>query len=112
MSADNTVMILETEDGFRVAEIQAAENLSYPDSEFKRDYISANFADKSLLYCEQDAWRQAEAIYTSIKALGGYVEYGIQLVKLDGNNEVATPPWAEEDDFRSEIYGDEDDDDD
>jgi hypothetical protein len=112
MSADNTVMILETNDGFRVAEIQAAENLSEPDSEFKREYISANFAEKPLLSCEQDAWKQAAAIYTTIKASGGYVEYGVQLVKLDGNNEVATPSWAEEDDLCSEIYGDKDDDDD
>ncbi len=107
MSADNTVMILETDDGFRVAEIQAAENLQEADSEFKRNYIAANFGNTECLFCEQDAWEQAETLYTEIESSGRYVEYGIKLVKLDSNNEVAMPSWVEEDDSESYEFDDE-----
>ncbi len=107
MSADNTVLILETEDGYRVAEVQAAENLNEPNSEFKRQYIDSNFGDKVLLYRESEAWKQAETLYTKIKSSGRFVEYGIQLIKLDGNNEIA-PDSDLDHNCEPEIFDDRD----
>ncbi len=79
MSADNTIVILETESGFRVAEVRAAENLDCPNSK----YIDAYFADKKMFYREQEAWQEAQSLYDEITAPGGYVEYGIRKVKID-----------------------------
>lgn len=105
MSADTTIIILETRDGFRVGHFQAADNLWFtwinpfklPESDSsdkdkigEQSVISARvfeyFYDidpipNGLLNmgAKEKALKQAGDLYDDM----GYVEYGIQLLKLD-----------------------------
>lgn len=82
MSADNTILILQSQgsDGrleFRVAHVQNAEMVDYEADPRARDEYIRSYFDKSVVHSKknkayQEAGRQLERV--------GYVEYGICLV--------------------------------
>ena len=105
MSADNTIIVLETQGEFRVGHFQAADNLWFtwinpfklPESDSadkdkigEQSVISARVFEyfyhidpipNGLLNmgAKEKALKQAGELYDEM----GYVEYGIQLLKLD-----------------------------
>jgi hypothetical protein len=114
MSADDTILILETNDGFRVAHIQAVENLWYWEISCcaNPDLVPAEHDDDQL-YCknckhpfpqyeERDeinplvlhGWFKDSKRYTveydahnaarAFQEEYGYVEYGIKSIKYNG----------------------------
>ncbi len=91
MSADNTVVVLSTQvsEGcqkreYRVAEMQAMENLTYEAvTPHYTNWIMAEVFDRSKVYEEEEAaWRAALALADEIRADGRILEYGVQSVEL------------------------------
>lgn len=94
MSADNTVIVLSTpavadcpecpERVYRVAEVQAAENLTDEGStpEYLNWILAENFGKSPVYNVEAEAWRAALALADEIEASERYLEYGVQSVAL------------------------------
>ena len=102
MSADNTILIIKTKRTaqeivksdraldvenyvYRVAEVQAAENLDH----IKQDqlynlgaYLFANFKDSPVFTREEDAETYAKRLESRIENSYGYVQYGIRVEDL------------------------------
>ncbi|MBI1271769.1 hypothetical protein GC174_15195 [bacterium] len=86
MSRDNTIAVLNENNTYRVAHIQAADNLYCTDQRFRKEYIEANFGDKTKYEKREDAWLEAARLYAETVERGDYVEYGVQefnLTKID-----------------------------
>jgi hypothetical protein len=83
MSADNTIIILKTVDGYRVGHFQAADNLCWAwgseNNEIMCVRVFEFFHDCDSIKSEGDTLISAQRIYNSI----GYVEYGIQTIGID-----------------------------
>lgn len=102
MSADNTILIIKTKRTakeivkggwapdvenyvYRVAEVQAAENLDYIKQNQLYNlgaYLFANFKDSPVFTCEEDAETRAGQLESEIENSFGYVEYGIRTEDL------------------------------
>jgi hypothetical protein len=80
MSADNTIVVLEMKDGYRVAHVQAIDNLEYePDYPpekpvLSREYLGRLFGTSKVYTFEKEAVQEAWKLYKRF----GYVEYGVQ----------------------------------
>jgi hypothetical protein len=92
MSADNTVVVLSTQisEGcqkreFRVAEMQAMENLTYEDAtpDYLNWIIAINFGQSKVYESEEEAWRAGLLLADEIRASDRYLEYGVQSVELN-----------------------------
>jgi hypothetical protein len=84
MSADNTIVVLSTptaEGGreWRVAHMQAAENLHEEDPAFVRYLLERVFA-KSPVFLDENG---ALSVALELESQYGYVEYGTRCVELD-----------------------------
>lgn len=68
MSADNGVYILQTKDGFRVAEAAAIENIDWncEDGEWNEDYIIDIFGRSEVYKTNEEASKRAFDIYDDI----------------------------------------------
>jgi hypothetical protein len=85
MSADNTVAILHTKDGYRVKHAQAIENIYYQcrrkgDPQFNARQLWFYFSDCKVFTTMEEADKEAQRIYDEIMGedWGSIVEYGIQ----------------------------------
>jgi|GEM_PF-7124742 len=97
MSADNTIIVLRTPSPgaetttttlydfatYRVAVVQAAENLESDSPPEYLAWLMAECFGKSTVYnCEQDAWRAALAMAADMEANEQYLEYGVKSVRM------------------------------
>jgi hypothetical protein len=85
MSADNTVAILHTKDGYRVKHAQAIENIYYQcrrkgDPQFNARQLWNYFSNCKIFTTQEEAWKEAQRIYDEIMQddCCPIVEYGIQ----------------------------------
>lgn len=85
MSADNTIAILESKDGYRVAHIQAVEeiqiNPDYPvdNPQYNKERLQLLFGEAIVYSTMLEAHRAAFKLYKDF----GYVEYGVCSFELD-----------------------------
>ena len=93
MSADNGVYVLETKDGFRVAELMAVENYLW-DEEIGGDTTDQDvwiknaremWANSPHFKTEEEAMKYAKELYDKIMKDFGIVEYGISFITIDRN---------------------------
>ena len=85
MSADNSVCIVETPEGFLVKELHSefwdlCETPEPPDPEKYARRIYALFADATKCSSLEEAEHVAELFIQDIEASGGYVEYDTTLL--------------------------------
>ena len=82
MSADNTIIIAQFDDGFRVEHGGAAENLQHmPDYHgYSTEYLQYWFGNSKVYLTESSAMVAAKKLYNEIE----YVEYGICPIKING----------------------------
>ena len=86
MSADNTIVILETHGKYRVAHIQAAENIEYywnDDRDSLDEYLITMFGKSKVHDLIFDSWSEAQDIEEKLYLDGLFVEYGIEEISLD-----------------------------
>jgi len=86
MSADNTIAILHTKDGYRIAHAQAIENIYYQcnrkgDPQFNARQLWLYFSNCKVFTTMEEAWKEAQRIYDEIMNddFCPIVEYGIQI---------------------------------
>lgn len=85
MSADNGIYITQWNDGYRVAEASAIENIDFindsiSELENKRlqdEYRKSVFGRSEVFKTEDEAFDRARAIYSIFRKRGWPVEYGI-----------------------------------
>lgn len=112
MSADNTILILELNDQYRVDHIQGMDNIYWKNGEEKEKPISLRIfeffygikpinCDWLTLNSRDKALGQAIALYED----AGYVEYGIQTLKIDKTwRRIVLEAKLEVDDEISYVY--------
>lgn len=110
MSADNSIIILCTKDGYRVEHIQAIDNIywwniSYNHGEDRaiiNPFMLYQYFNKSEFFQNKDnALIYAAALYNKI----GYVEYGVEEIIYDEEFPKIQPPCCDNPDVVS-ISGD------
>jgi len=94
MSADNTIVIGKFGDKYRVAHVQAAENLEWEgiDSPYARDNQYWTFLDAPEF---DSVWDATELAFKWVKETeedGGYVEYGVHETDFGYEFPSAPPP--------------------
>lgn len=78
MSANNQIVILQdSENNFRVKHMQIHEDFSSP------EFVYDIFSDSKILKSMNEAMKEAKFIEEEIKKMGGIVEYGIDVKKID-----------------------------
>ncbi len=85
MSADNFVGILQTKDGFRVAECRNMESIGTDrfgaNPKWNEAYITGYFRHCFVFNDEGSAYDYAEIMADDIEEDGGYLEYGIEIIE-------------------------------
>lgn len=93
MSADNGIYILHTADGYRVAELEAVENLTW-NCVFDMDFYAYHWGKSKLFATENDVWEQAEKLLAEIDASDYPVcEYGIVMLEYEKINITQIPAY-------------------
>lgn len=82
MSADNGIYITKWNDGYRVAECAAIDNLDYIDTKEGVDYILANFGNSEVFEDLDSAKEEAYELENKTDVL----EYGIVTLELNYGN--------------------------
>lgn len=84
MSADNGIYILETNDGYRVAEAAAIENFEYYKQKEIHNlgwYMDKVWGRSEVYHNINDAMNKAKDIERDLAKHGWGSEYGIQIIK-------------------------------
>lgn len=79
MSADNTIAVVKFDDWYRVAHIQAAENINARDWDLREKYIDGNFWDCKVFKERSEAVEYGFWLEDSI----WYVEYWVSVYEID-----------------------------
>jgi hypothetical protein len=81
MSADNSVIVANFKDGFRIGYGGAADNLQYmPDYHgYNREYLNYWFGKSEVYLTKTSALKAAHKLCNSI----GFVEYGVSMITID-----------------------------
>jgi hypothetical protein len=94
MSADNAIIIGKFGDKYRVAHVQASENLDWEgiDSPYARVVQWDYFHDAVELHDMEGASEYAFAMAREIENDGGYVEYGVGMMDFGCDFPDKRPP--------------------
>lgn len=88
MSADNGIYVTQWDDGYRVAHVQAIENIDFvndsiseiENKRYQDEYRKIAFGKSEVFKTEEEAFAHVRILYSQFRKRGWPVEYGIQFI--------------------------------